>query len=128
MLPAARCEFPLVILCVAFLIFGSRGSQSCCRGDHPFSSFVRLLRVTNYHQYYTFGTTAIFFYDYLLTLGDEVSHYHQHFFPLGLIVVKGQVRLVWEEIMGYADGRPALRGFADNGVVFVLFLVVRPPQ
>lgn len=30
--------------------------------------------VRNYDQYYAFATNVVFFYDYLLTLSDEVSN------------------------------------------------------
>ena len=55
------------------LTFGSQSSQKWTTGGHRYSSSV-LLRVRNYDQYYTIGTTTLFFYDYLLTLGDEVRH------------------------------------------------------
>ena len=32
------------------------------------------LEVRKNVQYYTYAITAVFFYDYLLTFGDEVSH------------------------------------------------------
>jgi len=30
--------------------------------------------MSGYDQYYSIATTTIFFYDFLLTLADEVSH------------------------------------------------------
>jgi len=55
------------------LTFGSRNSQDRNKGAHRFLSFARL-RLTDHEQYYTLATTALFFYDYVLTLEDEVSH------------------------------------------------------
>jgi hypothetical protein len=42
-------------------------------GGHQFSSFFRL-KMSDCDQYYTLAATTICFYDFLLTLGDEVSH------------------------------------------------------
>ena len=55
------------------------------KGGHRFVSLL-LLRMTDYHQYYIAATTTIFFYDFLLTLPDEVSHvvrtpFHHTYWP-----------------------------------------------
>ena len=42
-------------------------------GGHRFLSILRL-RMRNYDQYYAVAVTTVFFYDYFLTLADEVSH------------------------------------------------------
>ena len=44
--------------------------------------------MSDFHQYYTIATTTIFFYDFLLTLADEVSHvvsmpFHHTYWPDG---------------------------------------------
>ena len=43
-----------------------------------------------------------------------------------LIPVKAQIRLVWGEVMGYAKSCARIVGFADDEIVFGLFLAVRP--
>ena len=51
------------------------------------------------------ATCAILFYDYLLTLPDEVGQvYFPCVFPRPLRprFVEDQIRLVWEETVGYA--------------------------
>jgi len=55
------------------LTFGPQNSQRRTTGRHQCSSFV-WLGVRNCDQYYNVGVIALFFYDYLLTLGDEVRH------------------------------------------------------
>ena len=48
--------------------------------------WILLLGTTDCHQYYIVATTTIFFYDFLLTLPDEVSHvvstpFHHTYWP-----------------------------------------------
>ena len=68
------CEFPLPFPVYEwpFLTFLFSNPQYCDKGEHQLSSLFGL-GPRNHDQYYTFATTAILFYDYLLTLGDEVS-------------------------------------------------------
>ena len=47
--------------------------------------------------------------------------------PVRLIPVKAQIRLVWEEDMGYAESGAHVKRFADDQIVFGLFLAVSPP-
>ena len=47
--------------------------QYCKTGRHGFAPFLRL-RTSDCDQYYTIATFTVFFYDFLLTLADEVSH------------------------------------------------------
>jgi len=61
-------------------------------------------------QYYSIATTTIFFYDYFLTLSDEVSRVIGVFlrwvyFPSR----EDRIRLAGGEIMGYVTGRIARR-------------------
>ena len=101
MRPATLCEYPSVTSWV-FPNLGSKNSQNCSAGGHRYSSFVRL-GVRSCDQYYTIGTTTLLFYDYLLTLGDEVLRCVINIHPTRLISLKGQIRLVRKEIMGYAE-------------------------
>ena len=79
-------------------------------------------------QYYTFAITTIFFYDFLLTLGDEVSYVVSVSFAVFIVpTVKGQIRLAGEEIMGCV-GRTACRmASVDDLIVFAIFLAVSSP-
>jgi len=56
-----------------FLTFGLQNPQDRIEGGHPFSSILRL-RTSDCDQYYKIATITIFFYDFFLTLSDEVSH------------------------------------------------------
>jgi len=51
----------------------TRNSQYLIEGGYRFSSFLEL-RTSDRDQYYLVATTTILFYDFLLTLADEVSH------------------------------------------------------
>ena len=77
-------------------------------------SFVRI-GVMNCDQCYSVGTTTLFFYDYLLTLKDEVTRVTDILSSARLTSVKGQIRLVWGEILGYAENRPTLRDPLTGG-------------
>ena len=57
-----------------FSTFRLRNPQYCSEGEHKFLSFLRL-SMNDYYQYYATAVTAVFFYDFLLTLADEVSHF-----------------------------------------------------
>ena len=84
------------------------------------------LRTNDYDQYYAIATSTIFFYDFLLTLADEVCHVFNSIFAAFIDPpVKDQIRLAREEIMGYV-GKIACRAApVDNPVVFGIFLAVR---
>jgi len=79
-------------------------------------------------QYYAVATTTIFFYDFFLTLADEVSRLIA--VPLARFIdppMKDQIRLEREEVMGYV-GRIACRtAFVDDVIAFVIFIAVRSP-
>jgi len=62
--PIHKCIFPTLEL---------RIPQYRSEGMHRFSLILRL-RMRDWDQYYSIAVTTIFFYDFLLTLGDEVSH------------------------------------------------------
>lgn len=66
------CEFPPAISRLAFRDFLVPNSQNLNKGEYQLPLFVRL-EVRNYDQYYSLATSVVFFYDFLLTLGDEVS-------------------------------------------------------
>ena len=87
-----------------------------------------LERATYRDQYYTLATSAVFFYDFLLTLGDEVSYVVSVSFAVFIVpTVKGQIRLAGEEIMGCV-GRTACRmASVDDLIVFAIFLAVSSP-
>ena len=77
------------------------------------------------YQYYTIATTTIFFYDFLLTLEDEVNHVIN--VSLARFIdppAKGQIRLAREEIMGYVGRITCPTIFVDNVIVFTIFLAV----
>ena len=84
------------------------------------------LRTSDFGQYYTIAITTIFFYDFLLTLADEVSHVVNVPSPAFIDPpVKDQIRLAGKKIVGYV-GRIARRtAFVDDPVVFAIFIVVR---
>jgi len=42
-------------------------------------------------------------------------------------LVKDQIRLAREEIMGYAGGTTCCTAFINDAIVFVIFLAVRSP-
>jgi len=106
-----------------FLTFGSKNSQKRATGGYRYSSFARL-GVRNCDQYYTIGTTTLFFYDYLLTLGDEVSH---------ATGVTSRYTYLCERSNTLGPGRNhGVRGgqtrnteSADDKIVFALFILVR---
>ena len=52
---------------------GPRNFQYRIQGRHPFSSILQL-RTSGCDKYYRISTTTILFYDFFLTLADEVSH------------------------------------------------------
>jgi len=86
------------------------------------------LKTTDCDQYYAIATTTIFFYDFLLTLGDEVSRViGVSFATFTVLATKGQIRLAGKEVMGYV-GRIACRtASVDDLTVFAIFLAVRSP-
>jgi len=52
-------------------------------------------------------------------------------FPLArfiITLVKDQIRLAREEIMGYAGGTTCCTAFIDDVIVFAIFLAVRSPH
>ena len=55
-----------------FPTFEPPNPQYRSEGGHRFSQILRL-RTSDFRQYYTIAATTIFFYDFLLTLADEVS-------------------------------------------------------
>ena len=75
MVSATICEAPSLCLVrdCTYLAFRLRYPQYCKKGVHRFPSILRL-RLSDCDQYYALATTVIFFYDFLLTLADEVSH------------------------------------------------------
>jgi len=79
-------------------------------------------------QYYSIAATTIFFYDFLLTLADEVSRVTG--VPFAKFIappVKGRIRLAREEIMGYVERVAHRMAFINDLVVFAIFLAVRSP-
>ena len=86
------------------------------------------LRTSDCDQYYAIATTTIFFYDFLLTLGDEVSYVVSVSFATFIVpAVKGQIRLAGKEVMGCV-GRTAYRmASVDVLIVFGIFFAVRSP-
>jgi len=72
---AMICEAPSPCLVRDWIDLTSRLRylQYCKTGRHCFAPFLRLTRTSDRDQYYTIATSTIFFYDFLLTLGDEVS-------------------------------------------------------
>jgi hypothetical protein len=76
---------------------------------------------------YSIAIITILFYDFLLTLPDEVGHVAGASLA-GYIValVKDRMCLAGEEIMGYA-GRITCTTFIDGVIVFAVFLAVRSP-
>jgi len=78
------------------------------------------------YQYYTIATATIYFYDYFLTLSDEVSHVVS--IPFVEFIdspVKDQIRLAGEEIMGCVEKFGCCAAFVDDLTVFAIFLAVR---
>ena len=75
-MPAMICESPSFhpVHEWTFLTFGLQNPQYRIEGGHWFSSILRLI-TSDCDQYYAIATTAILFYDYFLTLADEVSHF-----------------------------------------------------
>ena len=69
------CEPPSCYLVDEWIFptFGLPNPQYCIEGEHQFWSFLRL-RMNDCNQYYSVAVTTIYFYDYFLTLADEVSH------------------------------------------------------
>ena len=67
------CEPPPFIRLVRLLLtFGHRNPQYSTEGVHQFLSGLRL-RLKDHGQYYPIAAATIFFYEYFLTLADEVS-------------------------------------------------------
>jgi len=86
------------------------------------------LGTTDRVQYYALATTTIFFYDFLLTLGDEVSHVVSVSFATFIVpAVKGQIRLAGKEVMGCVRRIACRTASVDDLVVFAIFLAVRSP-
>ena len=86
------------------------------------------LGTSDHVQYYALATTTIFFYDFLLTLGDEVSHVVSVSFAAFIVpAVKGQIRLAGEEIMGYVRRIARRTASVDDLIVFAIFLAVCLP-
>ena len=87
------------------------------------------LRTSDRDQYYTIAITTIFFYDFFLTLADEVSHIVSIFFaPFIDPPVKDKIRLAGEKIMGYVERVAHRTTFVDDlTLVFAIFIVVRSP-
>jgi hypothetical protein len=59
-------------------------------------------------QYYALATAVILFYDYLLTLPDEVGQVYSARTLRSLLrphFIKDQIYLVWQEIVGCVDIR-----------------------
>jgi len=69
------CEAPSPCLVLDWThpTFRPRHLQYCKTGRHYFAQFLRL-RTSDCDQYYTIATFTVFFYDFLLTLADEVGH------------------------------------------------------
>jgi len=58
------------------------------------------------YQYYAIATTTIFFYDFLLTLADEVSYIVSVSFATFIAPpLEGQIRMAGEEIMVCREDR-----------------------
>ena len=112
-----------------FPTFGLRNPQYRSESRHQFSSFSPL-GMKGRDQYYSLAATAICFYDFFLTLADEVSCFaslspRYVYDPLA----KDQIRLAWEKIMGCAGRITCRMAFIDVLAVFGIFIVVRsPPQ
>jgi len=81
--------------------------------------------MTDYNQYYGVAVATLFFYDFLLTLADEVSRVIGVSLRLTYRPWKGQVRLAWGELMEYAGNVGICVAVADDMKVFALFLAVR---
>ena len=99
--------------------------QCCRKGGHRFSSLF-LLRTSDCNQYYTIATTTIFFYDFLLTLADEVNRIVSVSFATFIdSPVKDRIRLAGQEITGYVERIGCCAAFIDDLTVFAIFLAVR---
>jgi len=95
------------------------------KGGHRFSSHL-LLRKTGCHQYYIIATSTVFFYDFFLTLADEVTHVISvSFAAFTDPPAKDQIRLAGEEIMGYVEMIGCRTASVDDLIVFTIFLAVR---
>ena len=67
------CEpLPFIRLVGPLLTFGHRNPQCSAEGGRQFLSGSRLI-MEDYDQYYPVAAAAIFFYEYFLTLADEVG-------------------------------------------------------
>jgi hypothetical protein len=69
------------------------------------------------------ATTVIFFYDYLLTLSDEVGRVYSARALRSLIrprFIKGYIYLAWQEIMGCVDARIDLHFYSFLGRILDL--------
>ena len=110
-----------------FLTFGLRNPQYRSDGRHQFPSSSRLV-IKGRDQYYSLAATTICFYDFFLTLADEVScvagvsprYVHD-------LLAKDQIRFAWEKIVGCAGRITCRTAFINVSAVFVIFLVVRSP-
>jgi len=99
--------------------------QYCKTGRHCFAPFLRL-RTRDCDQYYTIATSTVFFYDFFLTLGDEVSHVFSFIFRYIYCPSReDQIRLARKEIMGYVGRIVCRTASVDNLIVFGIFLAVR---
>ena len=68
-----NCEpLPFIRFVRLLLTFGHRNPQYSAEGGHRFSSGLRL-RMKEFNQYYPVAAATIFFYEYFLTLADEVG-------------------------------------------------------
>ena len=72
------------------------------------------------------ATATVLFYDYLLTLADEVSQTVSVPLPPAYYHCEDQIRLAWEEDMGYAESIICcVPRVVNDEIVFGLFLAVR---
>ena len=110
-----------------FLTFGDLNLQWNTGGRHRVLSSLRL-RLRDYDQYYPVANITIFFYDYFLTLADEVSHViNASLLKVSIVPpVKDQICLAWEEVMGWAGRIICCMAFVDGVIVFAIFLAVCP--
>ena len=68
-----NCEpLPFIRFVRSLLTLGHQNFQYSAEGGHRFSSVLQL-RMKDYDQYYPVAAAAIFFYEYFLTLADEVG-------------------------------------------------------
>ena len=81
-----------------------------------------------YDQYYAIAVAAVLFYDFFLTLADEVSiSLPFPFTKLTIPPVTDRVRLEREEIMGSVRRIICRTALVDDLIVFAVFVAVCPP-